>query len=66
MAFNSEMETLFDKLLEPHKAFHGESAKAITAHKEDNYKEQEMAFTEMHILSNKLVSLLLKMDTIAR
>ncbi|MCK5918404.1 MAG: CZB domain-containing protein [Cocleimonas sp.] len=65
-AISDEMATLFNKLFEPHKAFHRESVNAITAHKEGNHKERELAFTQMHVLSNTLVFLLLKMDATAR
>ncbi|RUM94338.1 MAG: hypothetical protein DSZ28_03705 [Thiothrix sp.] len=63
---SDEMLTEFDKLFEPHKAFHEASASAITAHAEGNKKAEEHAFTKMHLLSNTLVTLLLEMDRIAR
>lgn len=65
-AVSDEMLTFFEKLFEPHKAFHLESSKAISAHEEGDTEAQELAFTEMHKLSNMLVSLLLKMDDMAR
>ncbi len=65
-AVSDEMLAEFEKLVEPHRAFHKASASAITAHDEGNKKVEERAFTEMHLLSNKLVTLLLEMDRMAR
>jgi len=65
-AVSDEMLAAFYKLLEPHQAFHEASATAITAHAEGNGKVEEGAFTKMHLLSNKLVTVLLEMDRMAR
>ena len=65
-AVSEEMVTEFNKLLEPHKEFHDASAGAITAHEEGNESVEQSAFTEMHILSNKLVRMLLDLDSMAR
>ena len=61
-----EILQIFKKLIEPHKAFHEESSIAVEAHRNGDVVTQEKAFTEMHKLSNRLVSLLLEMDGEAR
>jgi hypothetical protein len=65
-AVSDEMLTELEKLFEPHKAFHDASATAIAAHTEGHKKAEDSAFTEMHLLSNQLVTLLLEMDRMAR
>jgi len=65
-AVSDEMLKEFNKLIEPHQAFHEASVSAITAHTEGNRKVEESAFTEMHLLSNRLVTILLEMDRMAR
>ena len=65
-AVSDEMLAEFDKLFAPQQAFHQASASAITAHAEGNKKVEDSAFTEMHLLSNKLVTVLLEMDRMAR
>lgn len=65
-AIGEEMVIAFDELFEPHREFHDASAAAIAAHAEGNDSVENSAFTEMHILSNKLVSILLDLDSLAR
>lgn len=65
-AVSDEMLAEFDSLCKPHKDFHKASTSAITAHAEGNREVEESAFTEMHLLSNKLVTALLEIDRMAR
>ncbi len=60
------MRAEFDSLLAPHKAFHEASSIALEARNNDDDAARHAAVTRMHVLSNRLVSILLKMDSLAR
>ncbi len=53
---------LFDLLEEKHKRFHDFSNDALTQHRSGDAVGSYRAMTEMHKLSNEMVSLLLKAD----
>lgn len=59
------MSIEFEKLFEPHKEFHEASSTAINFHDEANNEAQEEELTKMHVLSNTLVTILLKLDSMA-
>jgi len=65
-AVSDEVLALFKKLIKPHEDFHKESFIAIKAHQAGDIETQELALTELHKLSNTLVSLLLDMDSKTR
>ena len=61
-AVSEEVRLLFDTLFEPHQKFHDASHMAIKMQQSGNSKEAEAALTEMHKLSNILVTILLELD----
>ena len=61
-AIGAEARVLFDKLLEPHQQFHDISYEAIQKHTIGDASGAKSAVTEMHKLSNILISILLELD----
>lgn len=63
---NPEIENIFESLFEPHKKFHDVSQKAIQFFDEGQKLKADASVTEMIVLSNKLVDILLKLDVITK
>ncbi|MCK5901571.1 MAG: CZB domain-containing protein [Cocleimonas sp.] len=63
--YGSESVAVFHELYKEHKKFHTTSKQALQSHIEGDLSKKTIAFTQMHILSAKLISLLLKLDSIA-
>lgn len=63
---NAELESVFQSLFEPHQQYHDASQKAIQFHQAQNQEEAKKYETEMIVLSNHLVNLLLKLDALAK
>lgn len=61
-AISEETRNLFDNLLEPHQRFHDASHEAVEKHLAGDTEGAKKAVTEMHKLSNVLISLLLDLD----
>ncbi len=59
------MEDLFQALFVPHERFHQSSDEALRCQTAGDELGTRRALTEMHQLSNTLVTLLLKMDSIS-
>jgi hypothetical protein len=53
---------LFDSLLEPHQRFHDVSQEAVEKYALGDAAGAKSAVTEMHKLSNVLISILLELD----
>lgn len=56
---------VFQAILEPHERFHEASAMALAHQRAGQSAEQEREVTQMHLLSSKLVDLLLELDRFA-
>jgi hypothetical protein len=61
-AVGDDARSLFDNLLEPHQRFHDVSHEAVRKHMEGDQTAAKTAVTEMHKLSNVLISILLELD----
>ena len=61
-AVSDEVRQLFDTLLEPHQRFHEISREAVRKHMEGDTTGAKSAVTEMHKISNVLISILLQLD----
>jgi hypothetical protein len=61
-AISEETRQLFDNLLEPHQQFHDVSQEAVKKHQLGDTDGAKTAVTEMHKLSNVLISILLELD----
>lgn len=60
--YGDESMDLFYELYKEHQKFHDVSNEALKGHEDGDTKSD--AFTQMHVLSAKLVTLLLKLDSI--
>lgn len=60
--YDEEAQTLFKVLLERHEQFHKISNDVLQSHATGDATSAYRGMTEMHKLSNQLVSLLLQMD----
>jgi hypothetical protein len=63
--YGESMVSLFNALLVPHERFHQASDEALHCQEVGNEIGMRRAFTEMHQLSNTLVTILLQMDGVS-
>jgi hypothetical protein len=63
--YGESMVSLFNALLVPHERFHQASDEALRCQEVGNEIGMRRAFTEMHQLSNTLVTILLQMDGVS-
>jgi hypothetical protein len=61
-AISKEARQTFDQLLDPHERFHHASRRALECKDAGDLRGMEEAMTEMFILSNTLVTILVKLD----
>ncbi|MCK5901572.1 MAG: CZB domain-containing protein [Cocleimonas sp.] len=55
---------VFYELYKEHQKFHDVSNVALRSHEAGNSRQETLAFTQMHVLSAKLITLLLALDSI--
>ncbi len=63
--YGESMLTLFNALLVPHERFHQASNEALRCQQTGDEVGMRRAFTEVHTLSNTLVTILLQMDGVS-
>ncbi len=64
-AVSDEAKDMFDTLLEPHQRFHDSSHEAVEKHLAGDSQGAKAAVTEMYKLSNTLINILLKLDSLS-
>ena len=62
-SYGNDSLDVFYELYREHQKFHDASNEALTSHQNNDTPKKTEAFTQMHVLSAKLVNLLLKLDT---
>lgn len=63
-SYGPKVVDLFNQLLEPHERFHTVSSEALQAKLAGDEVGMRRALTDMHKISNSLITILLQMDTL--